>query len=207
MFCTICQISLGSGFWVFEKFRCVAGTYYSLHSLIFQKARNFSKNVVETTFLTLIWYMIYDMIWYDIWYYIILYYIILYYIILYYIILYYIILYMTWNYVIYDMIYDIFVNCSWVDTRWQQYNTHLHTNNTTQSTQTIHRTTQLIWEECRPCPVLASYTLAFALQLRKKHEKTSVRVVGECQLARWEQNIRNRAYITIRKHKHKNKNT
>jgi len=41
---------------------------------------------------------------------------------------------------------------------------------TTQSTQTIHKTTQLTtWEECRPCPVFASYTLAFALQLRKKH--------------------------------------
>jgi len=34
-------------------------------------------------------------------------------------------------------------------------------------TQTIHRATQLIWEECGPCPVFASYTLAFALQLRK----------------------------------------
>jgi hypothetical protein len=43
-------------------------------------------------------------------------------------------------------------------------------------TQTIHRTIQLIWEECGPCPVFASYTLAFALQLRKKHGKTSVRV-------------------------------
>ena len=30
--------------------------------------------------------------------------------------------------------------------------------------------------KCRPCPVFARYTLAFALQLRKKHEKTSVRV-------------------------------
>ena len=38
-------------------------------------------------------------------------------------------------------------------------------------TQTIHRTTQLIWEEFGPCPVFASYTLAFALQLRKKHGK------------------------------------
>jgi hypothetical protein len=28
-----------------------------------------------------------------------------------------------------------------------------------------------------PCPVFVSYTLAFALQLRKKHGKTSVRVV------------------------------
>jgi hypothetical protein len=31
-------------------------------------------------------------------------------------------------------------------------------------------------EECGPCPVFASVTLAFALQLRKKHGKTSVRV-------------------------------
>jgi len=31
-------------------------------------------------------------------------------------------------------------------------------------------------EECAPCPVFASFTLAFALQLRKKHGKTSVRV-------------------------------
>jgi len=49
-------------------------------------------------------------------------------------------------------------------------------------TQTIHRTIQnkqyieqhKILEECGPCPVLASYTLAFALQLKKKHRKTSV---------------------------------
>jgi hypothetical protein len=31
-----------------------------------------------------------------------------------------------------------------------------------------------------PCPVFASYTLAFALQLRKKHAETSVRVVEKC---------------------------
>jgi len=42
----------------------------------------------------------------------------------------------------------------------------------TQRTQTIHRTTQFTnVEECRPCPVFARYTLAFALQLRKKHGK------------------------------------
>jgi hypothetical protein len=34
-------------------------------------------------------------------------------------------------------------------------------------------------EEYGPCPVFASYTLAFALQLRKKHGKTSVRVVEQ----------------------------
>ena len=53
-------------------------------------------------------------------------------------------------------------------------------------TQTIHRTTQskqCIEQhnnlgECGPCPVLAIYTLAFALQLRKKHGKTSVRVAA-----------------------------
>jgi hypothetical protein len=38
-------------------------------------------------------------------------------------------------------------------------------------------------EECGPCPVFARYTLASALQLRKKHGKTSVRVVGEGKLA------------------------
>jgi hypothetical protein len=62
-------------------------------------------------------------------------------------------------------------------------------------TQTVHRTTQnkqyieqhknfenntKILEECGPCPELASYTaLAFALQLRKKQRKTSVRVVEQ----------------------------
>jgi len=45
-----------------------------------------------------------------------------------------------------------------------------------------HRTTQITtnWEECQPCPVFASFTLAYTLQLKKKHRKTSVRVVEEC---------------------------
>jgi len=45
-------------------------------------------------------------------------------------------------------------------------------------TQTIHRTTQITTnvEECGPCLVFASFTLAFALKLRKKHGKTSVRL-------------------------------
>jgi len=52
------------------------------------------------------------------------------------------------------------------------------------NTQTIHRTTQIITnvEECGPCPVFASFTLGFALQLRKKHGKTSVRVRKTCQV-------------------------
>jgi len=36
----------------------------------------------------------------------------------------------------------------------------------------------------RAGPVFASYTLAFALQLKKKHGKTAVRVAEECHLAR-----------------------
>ena len=45
-------------------------------------------------------------------------------------------------------------------------------------TQTIHRITQITTnvEECGPSPVFADFILAFALQLRKKHGKTSVRV-------------------------------
>jgi uncharacterized protein YceK len=55
--------------------------------------------------------------------------------------------------------------------------THLRTNNTQNNTNN-NRTTQIQanMEECGPCPVFASFTLAFALQLRKKQEKTSVRV-------------------------------
>jgi len=53
-------------------------------------------------------------------------------------------------------------------------------------TQTVHTTTQNkqyteqhnSLGECGPCPVLASYTLPFALQLRKNHGKTSVRVAA-----------------------------
>ena len=62
---------------------------------------------------------------------------------------------------------------------------HIYTQTIHITTQTIYRTTQLTnWEECGPCPVFESYTLAFALQLRKKHGKTAVRVAEECQLAR-----------------------
>src|SRR5215475_15454877 len=72
---------------------------------------------------------------------------------------------------------DIFVNCIWVVARWQLYSTHVHTNNTWNNTNN-NRTTQITTnvEECGPCPVFASFTLAVALQLRKKHGKTSIRV-------------------------------
>ena len=60
-------------------------------------------------------YDIYYMVWYDIWYDI-----------------YDMIRYMI--YIWYDTLYDISVNCNWVDTRWQQYSTHLHTNSTQNDT-------------------------------------------------------------------------
>jgi hypothetical protein len=65
---------------------------------------------------------------------------------------------------------------------------HVYTqtiHRTTQLTQTIHRATHLTnWEGCGPRLVFASYNLAFALHLREKHGRTSVRVAEECQLAR-----------------------
>jgi len=36
------------------------------------------------------------------------------------------------------------------------------------------------WEECGPCPVFASYILAFSLQLRKKHGKKKLSVLYNC---------------------------
>ena len=46
---------------------------------------------------------------------------------------------------------------------------HIYTqtiHRTTKLTQTINRTTKLTnWEECGPCPIFASYTLAFAIKL------------------------------------------
>jgi len=52
----------------------------------------------------------------------------------------------------------------------RQYIERYKTNNTYNNTKSL--------EDCGPCPVLASYILAFALQPRKKHGKTSVRVAG-----------------------------
>jgi hypothetical protein len=52
-------------------------------------------------------------------------------------------------------------------TTQQQNNTSKKQNNTNK------------FGRVRPCPVFASFTLAFALQLRKKHGKTSVRVAEE----------------------------
>ena len=73
------------------------------------------------------------------------------------------------------------MNCNWVVTGGSS-TVHIYT-------QTIHRTKQnkqYIEQhnnlgECGPCPVLARFTLAFALQLKKKHGKTLVRDVSNIQ--------------------------
>jgi hypothetical protein len=63
---------------------------------------------------------------------------------------------------------------------------HLHTNSTQNTEDGTHVTItrknnyKEKIEKCGPCPVFASYTLAFALQLRKNHGKPSVRVVEKC---------------------------
>jgi len=133
--------------------------------------------------------MMYDMIWYDIWYDMI--YDMIYDTIWY--MIWYMIRYDIWYDMLYDtiwyiwymiryMIYMIWYDMVWYDMIWYDIfnitavglspggSTHLHTNN--------NRTTQITtnMEECGPCTVFASFTLAFALQLRKKHRKTSVRV-------------------------------
>jgi len=137
-----------------------------------------------------IWYGMvwYDMIWYDIWY----------------VMIYDMVWCMKW-YIWYMIWYDVWNGMIYLLnaiglTPSGSSTVHIYT-------QTVHRTAQLIREECGPCPVFPSFTLAFGLQLRKKHWKTSVRVAEECQLAQWTQNIQNRTYITIRIYKHNNQNT
>jgi hypothetical protein len=55
--------------------------------------------------------------------------------------------------------------------------THLHINNTQNNTNN-NRTTQItkMWKSAGRAPSLRVFTLAFALQLRRKHGKTTVRV-------------------------------
>jgi hypothetical protein len=71
-------------------------------------------------------------------------------------------------------------NCNWVDTRWQQYSTHLHTNSTQNIENGTYVKIKIKIGKYGPCPVFAGYTLAFTLKLKKKHGKTSVRVVEKC---------------------------
>jgi hypothetical protein len=87
---------------------------------------------------------------------------------------------------LYDMIY--LLNCSWVATRWQQYSTRLHTNNTQDETKEtiLVRTTQEFWKfSADRVPSLRVIPCDLTYNWGKNTEKTSVRVAEECQLARW----------------------
>jgi hypothetical protein len=86
---------------------------------------------------------------------------------------------------------------------------HIYTqikNITTQITTQQHKITTNV-EECGPCHFFASFTLAFALQLRKKHGKTSVRVRKTCQskknLSQVKKNHSQSTVYILPKHAHK----
>jgi hypothetical protein len=76
-----------------------------------------------------------------------------------------------------DMIrYDI-INCNWVATRWQLFSTHMHTNNTGNSTkqtihrtQKIHRTTQQLGR-VRAVPRLCAFYPGICLTTEEKARK------------------------------------
>jgi hypothetical protein len=93
-----------------------------------------------------------------------------------------------------DIYHDIFLNCNWVAIGGSG-TVHIYTqtiHSTTQNKQYIeqYKNKQYIEQHknigslVRAVPIFACFTLAFALQLRKKHGKPSVRVAEECQLAR-----------------------
>ena len=63
----------------------------------------------------------------------------------------------------------MFVNCNWVVTRWQYTFTHKQYIEQYKTNSTYNNTT--ILEECGPYPVLASITLAFALNRGKSTGK------------------------------------
>jgi hypothetical protein len=71
-------------------------------------------------------------------------------------------------------------NCNWVDTRWQQYSTHLHTNSTQNAENGTYITIKilkLIWE-LRVVPRLCELYPSICLTTEENHGKLSVRVAA-----------------------------
>jgi hypothetical protein len=66
----------------------------------------------------------------------------------------------------YDYIYIYIYNCNWVDTRWQQYSAHLHTNNT-QNTEN------------------GTYTTITKLNIHNIHTSVFIRLIKSRRM-RWE---------------------
>jgi hypothetical protein len=73
------------------------------------------------------------------------------------------------------ILYIFIFYCNWVATRWQQYSTHLHTNSTQNTENGTYITLKKTLESAGR-PLSLRVILEFALQLRKKHGETSVRV-------------------------------
>jgi len=87
---------------------------------------------------------------------------------------------------------DIFVNCSWIDTQWQQYSTHLHANSTQNNTINLDRLRAVP----RLCELYPGICLTAEEKSRKNFSQGSRRVsAGTMKTEYTEQNI------------HKNKNT
>jgi hypothetical protein len=83
---------------------------------------------------------------------------------------------------------DISVNCIWVDTRWQQYSTHLHTNSTQNSTINLGR----VLAVPRLCELYSGICLTSEEKARKNLSQGSRRVpVGTMKTGYTEQNIPN----------------
>jgi len=76
-----------------------------------------------------------------------------------------------------DIDIDIFVNCSWVDTHWQKYSTHLQTNNTQNNTINLGR----VWTVPRLCELYPGIFLTTKEKAWKNLSQGSRRVpVNAC---------------------------
>ena len=88
----------------------------------------------------------------------------------------------------YNMIYLLTTICL---TSVRSSAVHIYKQKSKYRTTKIHRTTQINLEQCVPYAVFANCTQSFALQLREKLRKPSVRPVEELQLVQGKWNIRN----------------
>jgi hypothetical protein len=69
-----------------------------------------------------------------------------------------------------QILYDIF-NGNWVATRWQQYSTHTHTNNTEKDTKQIKHTTPPKLGRGRAEPRLCGFYPGVCLTTEEKERK------------------------------------
>jgi hypothetical protein len=72
------------------------------------------------------------------------------------------------------LIWYIFVNCNWDDTRWQYYSTHLHTNNTQNNTN--NNWLRRVWAVPRLCELYPGICLTTEEKARKNLSQGSRRV-------------------------------